>query len=139
MPLPGAFTSKHRAQKVFITSIILIVKRGSIQLFTYKCSAGSSKLSEIMDLEHGKRRDKIMDRDSEWIHNAEKKGVYFVWGPVAHTYLYTNVYQGRAWFDQIIENSTSRYSSLHLDLQDFVRKFCFGACLLCSTRVGNLE
>lgn len=62
-----------------------------------------------MDLEHGKRRDKIMDRDSEWIHNAEKKGVYFVWGPVAHTYLYTNVYQGRAWFDQIIENSTSRY------------------------------
>lgn len=88
MPLPGAFTSQHRAQKVFITSIILIVKRGSIQLFTYKCSAGSSKLSEIMDLEHGKRRDKIMDRDSEWIHNAEKKGVYFVWGPVAHTYLY---------------------------------------------------
>lgn len=40
-----------------------------------------------MDLEHGKRRDKRMDRDSEWIHNAEKKGVYFVWGPVAHTYL----------------------------------------------------
>lgn len=75
-----------------------------------------------MDLEHGKRRDKIMDRDSEWIHNAEKKGVYFVWGPVAHTYLYTNVYQGRAWFDQIIENSTLYLEVLESTLRS--TRFC---------------
>lgn len=31
-------------------------------------------------------------------------------GPSRTHIPYTNVYQGRAWFDQIIENSTSRYA-----------------------------